>query len=255
VTQPSGRVLTYRHLFEDGADGKTWILTERTLVEGSTTVSRIAPTYRDITFVDGHPLKVVDRQDTTQDGVTFTTDPDYAESNFGDYLQPWRITESASTHGVTRVTERTFQYGFTPYLKPKVSQQTLTVSGESFTTSVGYNMATGFPTSQTTAGMTTQVASDSFGNAASVTDPQGHQTTTASQWGVAATVTTPSSSVTRTINADGSVASENRAGAVTTFAYDAAGRMTSVAPPDGAPTTTSYATDGSSVTVSRADRP
>ncbi len=136
--------------------------------------------------------------------MTFTTAYSYSSSNFADYLQPSTITESASNHSTTRVTNRTFDYGFTSnYILPKVASSTVTVASEAFATAFDYNHGTGFLTSQTALGRTTSFSSDSFGNLASVTDSNSHETTTSYQWGVPSSIATPGYTVARSINDDG----------------------------------------------------
>jgi YD repeat-containing protein len=228
------------------------MLTTRTLMDGSTAVTSLARTYEDVAFLSGLPLKVLDEQTITQDEVTFTIDLDYSASNFHDYLQPTGVTESVSNHSVTRVTTRTFDYGFTSaYILPKVASTTLTIGTESFQTSFSYNHATGFLTSQTALGMTTTFGSDGFGNMASVTDPHNHVTTTSYQWGVPASIVTPEYTISRSVNSNGRVTSETRNGHTTTVSYDDLGRVVQVSPATGNATATSYATDGSAETVTR----
>jgi YD repeat-containing protein len=167
-------------------------------------------------------------------------------------MQPTTTVETASNHSVSRTTTRTFQY-FTgsTYILPKVDSQTVTIGSDAVSSSVEYNNSTGAVTEQTAFGLTTTYGHDSFGNLSTVTDPHNHVTTTTYQWGVPQVVATPEYTISRSINADGSVASETRRGKTTEFDYDAGGRLTLVTPAVGTATQTSYASDGSSVTVTR----
>ena len=99
----------------------------------------------------------------TQDGQTYSTTFDYSGSNLGDYHQPSTITEQGQ---LTRVTTRTYDYSFAPYLLNRVKSETVTVSGssDSFTTSYEYEDATGFLDSQSTYGVTSTFLRDARGN-------------------------------------------------------------------------------------------
>ncbi len=245
--------MRYAHGWHGNWSVTDWTLDEKALLSDGTAVATVATTYTGVPFpvFTGWTIQVPAHQVITQGGQTFTTDYLYSADQFGDYLRPYRVTESSSTTGATRVTERTFDYGFTPYLTGKPASETVTVAGESFATSYAYDHATGFLQSTTQAGVTTTFSPDAAGNTAAITDAGGHQTSIGFQWAVPQTVTAPQSAIVRTLHPDGTVASESRGGATTEFQYDGLGRVTEVIPPEGAATTTNYAADGTSVTVSR----
>ena len=150
-------------------------------------------TYQAIPFDSAHSLYPLAQQTITQDGVSYTTSYTYGSSNFGDYLQPTTITESASDHSTSRVITRTFDSGFTAYILPTVASTTVTIAGESVSASTQCDHGTGFVTAATSGGMTTHFTADNVGNVATVTSPHAHQTTMTYQWVAAKTVTTPQS--------------------------------------------------------------
>jgi YD repeat-containing protein len=178
----------------------------------------------------------------SRDNTTYTTTLSYHSTDFADYGRPWQVVEQGQRQ---RTTTFTFDYGFdaSRWIKDKVSQETTTVDGESFTISRSHNFQTGFVESETRYGITTLFTSDGRGNVASETDPHGHVTSYNHVWGVIEDTVTPLYTILRTINQDGTVASELRRGHLTTFEYDAIGRRRWLRPPVGHPIETQYFTN------------
>jgi RHS repeat-associated protein len=252
VTTPSDRDIVFVHEWTEGPDGKQWVLTDRSLIDGSTTVQHVEREYHNTAFLTGLPLKALASQDITQDGVTFTTAYDYSGSNFDDFLQPDEITESASNHSATRVTSRSFTTISSVYMARRVSEVTVAMGSASFSQSMSYD-STGFMTSQTSGGITMTFARDDWGNGNSVTDPASHTNWVESMWGVPKNAGTNEYVIYRNVNADGSLSTEARGwgGPVTYYTYDDAGRLTQVDPPGATAIATAYASDGSYTTVTR----
>ena len=253
VTTPSGRTITYVHDHYDGPNGTDWMLKSKTLsLSGQS--STVQWTYGDAQFLSNpaKSVKIPLTQSITQDGQTYTTQYEYHDTpaNFRDYRRPWKIIQSASFNPQTRVVERTFDYAFNRYLVNRIKEEKVTIGGQSFTYSVEFDDNTGALTQSTSLGLTATFGHDSSGNPNLTTDPLNHQATVQYQWGVASAASGGGPAVSRAINPDGSVASETVGGVTTSFGYDALGRVTSVTPPEGASTATSYASDLSWVTVS-----
>ena len=164
----------------------------------------------------------------TRGSQTWTTTLQYNSTNYNDYGQAWRTTETGNAG--TRISTTTFQYGFTPWIANRVASASAQVGTEGASSSPVYNLATGFVTSTVQGGVTTTFAPTAQGNVASVTDAHGHTTNFAYSWGVVATTTTPLLVTTRIINQDGSVASETvgsgPSALTTTYGYDLVGRLT-----------------------------
>jgi RHS repeat-associated protein len=180
---------------------------------------------------------------TTLDGRAYQRSATYNCSSFG---LPLTITETGDfTRSTTYNSYRTFTGAI--YLADAPSSVTV----QSLTTSMLYDSTSGFPTSRTAGGVTTTFASDDFGNLASQTVGGAQTTTYDHSWGVVSGMHAPQSTVLLSINADGTVASRNQDGHTTTYGYDSAGRLTSAHPPVGYTTTTSYAGDFRSMTVTR----
>ena len=253
VTTPSNRQIRYEHGWHQTSPGN-WTLDRKTLTKDGQEIASVATTYTGIPFevFVGWTQQVPLRRVITQDGQVFATDFQYSGANFGDYLRPNLITESSSTQTNTRVTARSFDYGFTPYIPGKIGSESVSVAGETFSTTYSYDHATGFMQSATRAGVTTTFQRDAMGNGVSSTDADGHWTAAAFQWGAPQTVNTPTSSIVRELNSDGTIALENRGGAITMFSYDNLGRVRTVVPAEGAGSLTEYGSDGHTITVSRA---
>lgn len=197
-------------------------------------------------------------------GETYRTEYEYRTTSLNDFGRAWRI--SATGDAGTRTTERTFAYGFTPYIRDKVSSEKLTVwpgrssMSRSFSRSWLYNLANGFRTDSygwgrtPTSGLRTRfgATSDGRGNLGSVTDGNGHTSTYAYTWGVLSRVVKPAhptvDTLRRTINADGTIAAETRYvggtrnidQATTSFEYDLLMRPVRTTPPVGLPILTRY---------------
>jgi YD repeat-containing protein len=184
-------------------------------------------------------VPMLQRRVVTRGSATFTTVNSYNTTSFSDYARPYQTVETGN-RGDVRTTTRQFQYGFTPYIFDKIQSETVTVGLESFTTSYGYDLATGFKTSDTRFGITTTLTSTAGGDVASRTDANNHTTSFTYTWGMVSSIHTPQYTITRQVNTDGTIASETRRGFTTNFAYDAMMRPTTVTPPLGAAKTTSY---------------
>ena len=237
VNLPGGRQLVYGHGWAPLA-GK-WILDEKILKAGDTQVARVDREHTDLAVVSAFPtwtVPVVEQDTITQDGRVYTTGYEYRATNFGDYHQPWRITE---TGHLTRVTTREYDYDVPSALLNRLKSETVTIAGESFTTSYSYEDATGFLDRQTTFGITTTFGRDTRGNRNRITDANNHSTTFTHEWGVVKNTVTPEFTIARTINSDGTVGTEVRRGLTTTFVYTA-GRLGRVEPPLGDWTYTDY---------------
>src|SRR5690606_32866926 len=150
---------------------------------------------------------------------------------------------------LSRQTIIEYDYGFSFYVAGPVKHETVTVDGESFTSSFEHEDSTGFRTSQNIYGITTTFGRDGSGNRSSATDANGHTTTTTYAWGVAKDTSTPEYGIARSINHDGTVASESRGDITRTYAYDDLGRPTRVSESGADDTVTSYSAD--EITVSR----
>lgn len=200
------------------------------------------------------------RQTTNRTGRVYATEYLFHDTSFADYHRPYQIVETGE---LARTTTRAFDYGFAFYSTGKVGIETVTVNGESFTKSWGYNRTTGFLETENDYDITTSFAPDAFGNVASVSKGNGKATTSTYEWGVVKEIHTPEYVVSRSINPEGTVASETRAGRLTSFGYDDLFRITTTQPPGGtAPIITSYdnaggawvrVTRGSSITTTTVD--
>jgi len=184
----------------------------------------------------------------TRDGQTFLTTYSYHTTDYADYGHPYHIVEQQGAS--TRVTDLTYRHTFGVYLKALVTQETVTIGSESFTTSAIYD-SNGFKTSETKYGITTTFARDGAGNVSQSTDGNGHQTTYAYSWGTISGIWRPATAISRSINSDGTVATETRGWRTTTFGYDALRRITNTTPPGANATTMVYNDSAGIVTTSR----
>ncbi len=157
---------------------------------------------------------------------TYTTSYGYSANDYGDYGHPNSIDETGE---LARHTAVTYKEDFGPYIRAKVTGATVTVDGDSFSSSYAYNATTGFMQSATVYGVFTTFESDGLGNVSKRTDANGHDTRYNFDWGALKDTTRPKGDViARTINSDGTVASEARNGVTTSYSYDDVGRETLV---------------------------
>jgi len=206
-------------------------------------------TYPDCKYEDYVPSVV----ETVRDGRTYRREFAYGEhtqdGQLGHFGQPETITET----GDGSTTTTTFSYRAfrtSPYLADQVIQDVVQGGGDTFVSSFSH-ANTDFLESATIRGQQTTYAPDAFGNIASQTDANQHTTTFAYAWGAVSAIHTPESTTTFGINAFGETVSATQRGATTVFTFDSLGRQTRVHPPAGDDTITTYAGDGSWVTVAR----
>ena len=182
----------------------------------------------------------------TREGRTYTRTYGYDTVRFNNFGQPSTVSESGE---FTHTTTLAYQ-GFSgpTYLGDRPVSATVDgVAG-----SLVYDPDTGFVTSRTAAGdVTTNFTPDAYGNVHVQVVGGTQQTTFDHLWGVVNTITAPQSTVTLAVNPDGSVATASENGHTTSYGYDGAGRLTSVQPPVGYATTTTYASDARSITTTR----
>lgn len=250
---PHGRTLLFKHTW---APTSRWVIVRTTLREGANDVSTVDRQYdyRSVVpwgdLLGGVPVTSLER--IVQDGQAYTTQFEYSPNDlahrFGDYHRLYKITKSGQ---LTRITEREFDYAFDFYVLDRTKSVTVSMGTERFTTSYDYEDSNGFLSSETVNHVTTTYSPGLFGNRASATDANGNTAEFTSDWGVVKNTTAEEYGITRTINSDGTVHDETRGGVTTTFGYDALRRLTSVSIPGRDTTSTAYAADGSSVTVSR----
>ncbi len=169
-----------------------------------------------------------------------------ADGRFNDYGRPYRVRAYDEGNVTYRQTETTYEYGFfqnpqLPYVLP-VASVVESLGAESATSSVTYDLWTGFPLTTTVRGFTTTYTRTARGNVATVRDAVRPVTTFEYSWGVVSSITPPAvipvspPTITRSIRSDGLVAWE-RVGPTdagrTTYKYDDIGRVTRVTPPGG----------------------
>lgn len=243
VTDPHGTQTVYRHFFGGPRDPNDdyppldswWGVASREVKNSQgNTLELEAIDYQLLpvgttTFVDD--VNVVKKTILTRGTSTFTVEHFFAATNFGDFHQPNRTDETGNT---TRRTERSFDYSFVPYIKAKVSSESVESPFDStpFVITRSFDDNTGFLDSETRYGITTTYHRDGAGNVGLVRDAHGpaHDTTMTYEWGRLKDTSTPEYSITRTINHDGTVASQTRNGSTTTFGYDALGRLKTETP-------------------------
>jgi YD repeat-containing protein len=186
----------------------------------------------------------------TRDGgasAQYVTEFTYDVLNFGDYHRPYRIRETGPA-GV-RETTRTFQHSVqSPYVVGLPLTERVEVAAAPapnvFLKSWTYDAETGFRTSGTLYGVTTQFEKDAGGNVARATKANLKWTTYSYDQGQLKEIGTPAHVVTREINPDGTVKSETRNGRLTQFGYDDNGRLTSIQPAGANATIIDYGTVG-----------
>ena len=182
--------------------------------------------------------------------TTYEYDP-AAPGGLKDFGRPRTVTEQGER---TRVTTFAYDYDFGPFIRQRVKDETVVVNGETFTSHYDWDHDTGFLEGETIHGIHADYAPDSFGNRATATDAHGHVTRYSHRWGAPKDTQTPKGFwITREINDDGTVASESRNGATTTFTYDHLGRLKSTTPPGRAAVLIDYATDR--LTTNRGTQP
>ena len=167
---------------------------------------------------------------------------------FANYHRPHQTTETGS-HPSSRVTARTFDYAFGPRILDRVKAETVTVGGESYTTSTEYDNGTGFLIERTVNGITTSFDPGARGNVWRETG--AIVTTFWYSWGALENTNTPLHTIARSINPDGTLASETRGGHTTSYTYDAIGRPQVMDPPEGDNAVTNYDDANRTVTVCR----
>ena len=194
-----------------------------------------------------------------RDGRTYTTVHDFAAGsgnlgNFNNYHQPAQTIEQGG--GLSRTTTRAFDHATVvglpdvAYIVGRVSAQTVSVGGESVSTSSSFDGAKGFQTSRTEAGITTSFEPAAGGFTGAAIDAHGHRTSYSYDWGVLRTTTTPHRVTSRVINPEGTVQSETVRGKTTTYTYDALSRVRFVQAPATQLTETRYDdTSGRAFTV------
>ncbi|HSJ61066.1 MAG TPA: DUF6531 domain-containing protein, partial [Jiangellaceae bacterium] len=172
---------------------------------------------------------------TRPSGGTWTTTYEYNATNYNDFGRPYKVTQQGD---LTRISEVTFQYGFTPWIIGGTATTSVRVPPETIQTSATtYELATGFVTASTSLGVTSTFTRNANGTLASASNANGHTTTFVYDWGVLAATHTPLLTSARTINPDGTVAAAvvgndpNPANnQLTTYQYDAVGRIRLVQP-------------------------
>jgi RHS repeat-associated protein len=190
-------------------------------------------------------LELCARVVTTRDGHAFQREFTYADDFYNHFGQPTTILDTGDD--ISRTTTRTYRhFAGSRWLADRI--ETETIDGTPFASSYVY-ADTGFLMSRTVLGITTTFAPDAAGNVASQTDANNQETTFDYDWGVVNAVHTPAYTVSSVINPDGTTASTTQRGSTTSFTYDDLGRQKRIHPPLGNDTVTTYAPDGTSVTV------
>ena len=163
--------------------------------------------------------------------------------NYNDFGRPYRATEVGE---LTRITQTSFQYGFTPWIiggtsstevQVGISPGAAAASTPVVLGSTSYNLATGFVTATNRLGVVTQYVANANGTVASVLNANNHSTQLFYDWGVLAETRNPILWTARGIYPDGTLASTlvgndpNPANNIlTTYEYDLAGRPTYIRP-------------------------
>ncbi len=245
--------------FREVKDGTTSVKTE-TLTWRSPSLGEQISNASEGLGIPDNPihLQLIERRTVALGSSSFVTDYSYHATPFNDYGRPYQVQEHQTVNGTagpTRTTTQTFQYGFTPYIVDRVATESVSVGAETFATrGHGWDLTTGFQTSETVLGTTTSFVPTAFGDVLRRTDALGHQTTYTYDWGVLKNTTPPVSGTgtTRIINSSGTVASETRRGFTTGYLYDGLFRLTETDPPLlGNNTITTYNPAGQFIQVTR----
>jgi YD repeat-containing protein len=233
---PEGVRLVYDYVLEGSSYALAW--SEVQDAGTSSVFEQETRTYTatQVTDVSGPALNLLEEVGVTRGGQTYTTTLFYhagdGTGQFSDYGRPWKIREVGDAG--TRETTHTFDYDVSGHLIDRIKKVTTTVGTETVEASWTHNATTGFVETATQAGVTTQYSADSStGAVSSVRDPHDHVTSFTYDYGVTKTVVTPMHTTSRAINPDGTIASETRRGATTSYEYDGAGRLIWVKPPLG----------------------
>ncbi|MEO7272685.1 MAG: Calx-beta domain-containing protein [Vicinamibacterales bacterium] len=166
---------------------------------------------------------------------TWTTNNSYHTNlgNVNDYARPYQVQALGESAYQSRLTTRTFQYGFTPYILDRTASESVQVQtayGQTTPTessSWTYDSTTGFLTAQTIFGFTTGFEASLQGNVAASTDGRGNRTTYAYTWGTLQEVHSPNTQLTYVIDTDGLVRSaDNHVDSAVTYDYDVGFRPT-----------------------------
>ncbi len=173
----------------------------------------------------------------TRGSNTWTTSYQYHTGlgNYNDYGRPWWIQEVESTYW-WRLTTRTFQYGFTPYIVDRVASESVSTrtafgvgEGPYETGHWTYDTATGFLTAQTITDFSSTFEATPQGNVGASIDGRGNRTTYAYTWGTLQDIHSPNTQATYSVTSDGLVSSvDNHVDAAITYTYDAGFRVTQV---------------------------
>ena len=252
---PNDISIEWRH--EGALDGR-WVLTRKALKDGAVEVAVAQRSYTHLGYLPWASgpgtVPAIEEEAILQDGVSHTTTYGYrandAANYFGDRHRPSTITETGQ---LTRTTTRSYDYDFTFHVNGPVSQETVTVGNESFTSTFAYENSTGFLESLTALGVTTSFGRDVHGNRNRVTPPGTHpdgslQTSFTHEYGALKDTIAPEYTISRDINSDGTVASEQRGDVTTSFFYDDLFRQWKITRDAVDDTVTDYHADSVSVT-------
>jgi YD repeat-containing protein len=166
----------------------------------------------------------------TRGNQSWATDFEYHTGlgNYNDYGRPWRITETGE---FARITTRTFQYGFTPYIIDRTATEDIKIGAEIASSSWSYTLANGFMTQQRPFGVLTTFEALANGNVGTVIDANNNRTDFQYRWGAVSRVATPMLITTREIDPSGVTLSETTGSLTTRYEYDLAFRIKRVIPP------------------------
>jgi YD repeat-containing protein len=166
----------------------------------------------------------------TRGNQSWTTQYEYHTGlgNVNDHGRAWRIVESGE---LSRITTRTFQDNFAPYIVDRTASEDVKVGAEIVSSSWTYDLATGFLRQQRPLGVLTTFEPLSNGNVDTITDANNNRTIVRYQWGVVSEVRTPLLTTTRTIAPSGLMLGQTVGSLTTTYDYDLAFRPTWVRPP------------------------